>query len=58
MEKWSEFHGFVHREIGYRSDVALRLHDQCSNAERSDAVLNEPVASSVDEAARKLSITT
>jgi len=58
MEEWSEFHGFVHREVGYRSDVALRLHDQCPNSERSDAVLDEPVLSSVDEAARKLPLAT
>ena len=58
MEKGSEVHDFVHGEIGYRSDVALRLHNQGPNAERSDAVLDEPVASPVDEATRKLLLAT
>ena len=58
MEKWSEFNGLVHREISYRRDVALRLHDQCPDTERSYAVLDEPVASSVDEAAGEVSLAT
>ena len=47
-KQWSEFDGFVLRKIGYCSDMTLRLHDQCSNAERSDTVLNEPVVGPMD----------
>lgn len=52
-EQWSEFNGLILRETAYLSDMALRLHDQSSDAEWSDAVFDEPVVGSVDEATRK-----
>jgi hypothetical protein len=39
-EKRPEFDGFILREIGYRCDVAFRLHDQSPYAKWSYTVLN------------------
>jgi hypothetical protein len=41
--------GLYVAEVANCGDVALWLHDQCPNAERPDAVLDQPASLAMDE---------
>lgn len=55
-EQRPEFSRLLYRQIPHRGDVAFWLDDQCPEAERSDAVLDEPKGGPVDEATRQLTV--
>ena len=51
-EQRTEFSRLVVAKISYRGDMALRFHNQCPNAEGSDAVLDKPEVGPMDETTR------